>query len=94
MFIVRAMCWLTSVTVIALCSGWSLLCVSDSYWATENEAGWSVSVNSNEETHWQVLPPIQFSRNCNYSLITHIKTPVHWTWGIIESVWCLLDSPS
>ena len=27
---------------------------------------------------------MQFSCNCNYSLITHNKTPVHWTWGLLR----------
>jgi hypothetical protein len=27
--------------------------------------------------------PLQFSCNCNYSLIMHIKTPVHSTWGLL-----------
>jgi len=73
MFIVRAMCGLTSVIVIALCSGWSLLCISISDWATENEAGC-----------WRDLSPIQFSCDCNYSLITHNKTPVHSAWGLLR----------
>jgi hypothetical protein len=84
MFITRAMCGLTSVTVIALCSDWSLLCISNSDWATENEAGRSVSVNGNEKTCWRDLSPIQFSCDFNYSLITHNKTPVHWTWGLLR----------
>ena len=46
----QAMCGLTHVTVAALRCSCSLLCVSNSDWATENEAGWSVSVNGNEET--------------------------------------------
>jgi hypothetical protein len=49
-FIARAMCGLTHVTVAALCSSCSLLCISNSDWATENEAGRSVIVNGNEET--------------------------------------------
>ena len=52
MLIARAMCGLTYsyyVTVAALCSSCSLLCTSNSDWATENEAGRSVSVNGNEE---------------------------------------------
>jgi len=40
---------LTHVTVAALYCDCSLLCISNSDWATENEAGRSVSVNSNEE---------------------------------------------
>ena len=84
MFILRAMCGLTNVTVAALCSSCSLLCISNSDWATENEAGRSVSVNGNEETRWRNLSPIQFSCNCNYSLITHNKTPVHSTWGLLR----------
>ena len=30
------------------------------------------------------MSPIQFSCNCNYSLITQIKFPVHWTWGLLR----------
>ena len=30
------------------------------------------------------MSPIQFSYNCNYSLITHDKTPVHSTWGLLR----------
>ena len=48
MFIARAVCGLTHVTVAALCSSCSLLCISNSDWATQNEAGRSVSVNGNE----------------------------------------------
>jgi len=54
MFIGRAMRGLTSVTVTALRSGWSPLCISKSDWTTENEAGRSVSVNSNEETAGEI----------------------------------------
>jgi hypothetical protein len=43
-----------------------------------------VSVNGNEEPRWRDLSPIQFSSNCNYSLITHNKTPVHTTWGLLR----------
>jgi len=46
---VRAACGVTHVTVAALFCSSSLLCISNSDWATENEAGWSVSVNRNEE---------------------------------------------
>jgi len=84
MFIARVMCGLTSVTIIALCYDWSLLCISKSDWATENEAGWSVNVNGNEETWWRDLSPIQFSCDCNYSLITHNKNPVHSTRGLLR----------
>jgi hypothetical protein len=48
-FIARAVCGLTHVTVAALFCSSSLLCISNSDWATENEAGRSVSVNGNEE---------------------------------------------
>jgi len=92
-FFARAVCGLTHVTVAALCFSCSLLCISNSDWATENEAGRSESVNGNEEPHWRELSPIQFRCNCNYSLITH-KTPVHSTLGIIESVCGLPDSLS
>jgi hypothetical protein len=84
MLIARAMCGLTHVTVAALCSSCSLLCISNSDWATEDEAGRSVSVNCNEETRWRELSPIEFSCDCNYSLITHNKTPVHSTWGLLR----------
>jgi len=78
------MCGLTHVTVAALCSSSSLLCISNSDLATENEAGRSVCVNGNEEHHWRDLLPVQFSCNCNYSLIMHNKTPAHSTWGLLR----------
>jgi len=84
MSIARAMCGLTHVTVAALCSSCSLLCISNSDWATENEVGRPVSVNGNEEPGWRDLSSIQFSCNCKYSLITHNKTPVHSTWGLLS----------
>ena len=84
MFIARAMCGLTHVTAAALCSSCSLLCISKCDWAPENDAGRSVSVNGNEESRWRDLSPIQFSCNCNYSLITHNKTPVHSTWRLLR----------
>jgi len=49
MFIARAVCGLTRVTVAALFCSNSLLSISNSDWATENEAGRSVNVNGNEE---------------------------------------------
>ena len=49
MFITRKVCEVTHVTAAALFSSCSLLCVSNSDWATENEVGRSVSVNGNEE---------------------------------------------
>jgi len=73
--IARALCAATHVTIAALFCSSSLLCISNSDWATENEAGLSVSVNGNEEPRWRDLSPTQFSCNCNYSLITHNKTP-------------------
>jgi len=82
-FIARAVCGVTHVTVAALFCSCSLLCKSNSDWATENGAGRSVSVNGNEEPRWRDLSPIQFSLNCNYSLFTHNKTPVHSTWGLL-----------
>jgi len=54
MFIARAMRGLTHVTVAALCCSCSLLCISNSDWATENEAGRSVSVNGNEEPSGEI----------------------------------------
>ena len=85
MFIAGAMCGFKSVTVAALlCSNCSLLRIWNSNWATENEAGRSVSVNGNEEPSWRELSPIQFSCNCGYSLITHNETPVHSTWGLLR----------
>jgi len=78
------MCWLRRVTVGDLCSSCSLLCISNSDWATENEAGRSVSVSGNEEPRWRELSPIQFNCNCNYCLITTNKTPVHSTWGLLR----------
>jgi len=53
MFIARAACGVTHVTVADLCSSCSLLCISNGYWATENEAGRSVSANGNEELCWR-----------------------------------------
>ena len=72
------------LTVAALCCICSLLCVSNSDWATENKAGRSVSVNGNEEPRWRDLPPIQFKCNCSYSLLIYNKTPVHSTWGLLR----------
>ena len=85
MFIARAVCGLTHVTVAALCCSCSLLCVS------ENEAGRSVSVNDNEEPAGKTSP-VQFSCNHNYSLITHNKTPVHSIWGLL-SVYVVCRTP-
>jgi len=82
--IARAMCGLTHVTVAALCCSCSLLFISNCDWTTENEFGRTVSVNGNEEPRWRDLSSIQFSCNCNYSLITHNKTPVHSTWGLLR----------
>ena len=48
MFIARAVCGVTHVTVAALFCSSSLLFISNSDWATENEAGRSMSVNGNE----------------------------------------------
>ena len=73
MFMARAMCGLTHVTVAALCCSCSLLCISDSDWATENEAG-----------RWRELSLIQFSCDCNYSLVKHNKTPFYSTWGLLR----------
>ena len=84
MFTALAVCAVTHVTVAALCSSCSLLCISNSDWATENESGRSVSINGNEEPRWRDLSPVQFSCDCNYSLITHNKTPVHSTWGLLR----------
>ena len=73
MFIARAMCGLTPVTVAALCCSCSLLCISNSDWATDKEAG-----------RWRELSLIQFSCDCNSSLVTHNKTPVYSTWGLLR----------
>ena len=43
-----------------------------------------MNVNGNEEPRWRDLSPIQFSCNCKYSLITHNKTPVYSTWGLLR----------
>ena len=83
MFIARAVCGVKHATVAALFCSSTLLCISNSDWATEKEAGRSVSVNGNEEPAGEISP-IQFSCNCNYSLITHNKTPVHSTWGLLR----------
>ena len=83
MSIARALCGVTHVTITALFCSSSLLCISNSDWATENEAGRSVSVNGNEEPAGE-MSPIQCSCNCSYSLITHNKTPVHSTWGLLR----------
>jgi len=48
-FIAPAVCGVTHVTITALFCSSSLLCIFNSDSATENEAGRSVSVNSNEE---------------------------------------------
>jgi len=47
--IARAVCVVTHVTIAALFCSSSLLCISDSDWAKENEAGPSLSVNGYEE---------------------------------------------
>ena len=83
MLIARAMCELTHVTVAALCCSCSLLCISNSDWATENEAGRSLSVNG-VNACWRELSPIQFSCNCSYSVIMHNRTPLHSTWGLLR----------
>ena len=49
MFIARAVCGVTHVTVAALFCSSNLLCISKCDWGTENEAGRSVSVSGNEE---------------------------------------------
>jgi len=36
------------------------------------------------KSRWRDLSPIQFHCNCSYSLITHNKTPVHSTWGLLR----------
>jgi len=36
------------------------------------------------KSRWWDLSPIQCSCNCSYSLITHNKTPVHSTWGLLR----------
>ena len=79
----QCVCGATHVTVAALFCSSSLLCISNSDWATENEAGRSVSVNGNEGPAGEISP-IQFSCNYNYSLITNNKTPVHCTWGLLS----------
>ena len=84
MFIARAVCGVTHVTVAALFCSSSLLCISEQWLSNRNGAGRSVSVNGNEEPRWRDLSPIQFSLNCNYSLLTHNKTLVHSTWGYWE----------
>jgi len=73
----HAVCGVMHVTVAALFCSSSLLCISNSDWATENEAGRFVS-------RWWDLSPIQFSCNYSYSLITHNKTQVHSTWGLLR----------
>ena len=42
-----------------------------------------MSVNGNEEPAGE-MSPIQFSCNYNYSLLTHNKTPVLSTWGLLS----------
>ena len=49
MFIARAVCGVTHVTVAALICSSSRLCISKSDWTTENEPRRSVSVNGNED---------------------------------------------
>ena len=89
MFIARALCLLSHVTIAALCSSSSLLCISNRDWATENETGRSVwIVNGNEEPRWRDLSPVLFSCNCDYSLITRNKPPVHSTWGLLRVCVC------
>ena len=78
MLIARAMCRLTHVTVAALCSSCSLLCISNSDWATDKETG-----------RWRELSLIKFSCDCNYSLVKHNKTPVYPTWGLLRVCVCV-----
>ena len=74
----RAMCGLTHVTVAALFCSCSLLCISDSDWATDKEAG-----------RWRELSLIEFSCDCHYSLVKHNKTPVYSTWGLLRVCACV-----
>ena len=55
MFIARAVCGVTHVTVAALFCNSSLLCISISDWATKNAAGRSVSVNGNEKPAGEIF---------------------------------------
>ena len=77
MFIARAMCGLTSVIIIALCSGRSLLCVLKQ-WLSNREWSWTLArIVANTVQLWLQL----FS---NYN-----KTPVHSTWGLLRVCVCV-----
>jgi len=71
-FIARAVCAVTHVTVAALFCISSLLCISNSDWATENEAGRSMSVNGNEEPAGEICH--QYS-----SVLTAVIPQLHTT---------------
>jgi len=81
--IAQAMCGVMHVTVAALFCSSSLLCISNSDWATENEAGQSVSVNGNEEPAGE---------NCHqYSsvvtaIVPHLRT-IKLQYGVLGDYW-------
>jgi len=70
-FIARAVCVVTHVTVAALFCSSSLLCISNSDWATENETGRSVSVNGNEEPAGEICH--QYSSVVTAIIPTHAQ---------------------
>jgi hypothetical protein len=92
-FIARAVCGVTHVTIGALFCSSSLLCISNSNRATENVAGLSVSVNGNEETVGEICH--QYSSVVT-AIILYLNTMKLSTLclGIIESVCDLSDSLS
>ena len=73
---------LTHVTVAALF--WAAVCcVSRTVTEQQRMKLNGLSVNSNEEPAGE-MSLIQFSCNCNYSLLTHNKTPVQSAWGLLR----------
>ena len=72
MFIARAVCGTTHVTIAALFCSSSLLWILNSDWATENGAGWSVSVNGNEEPAGEICH--QYSSVVT-AIIPYSRTP-------------------
>jgi hypothetical protein len=60
-FIAQTVCGVMNVRVAVLYAGWSLQCISKGDLAVLNEAGRSVSVNGNEETHLRDLKSIDFT---------------------------------
>ena len=83
MFIARAMCRLTHVTMAVLCCSCSLLCASNSDWATKNEAGRSVSFSGNEEPTGEICH--QYSSVVT-AIIPKFRGSIRSTWGLGQNM--------